>query len=847
MELEIGSKFVDRYVVEQALGGGGFGRVYRASDTLMGDCVAIKLLRQNRWGSAWDRWRESAMLRRLDVKGVARLRDEGSVRKATYLVTEFVDGDPFPSRLNPISWEQLKPLAVDLLDTLSCVHAEGVVHADLKPGNVLVTDEGVRLVDFGIAHRAVEGEGIHEIAGSPVHMSLDLFAGRPPSPRSDLYAVGVMLFEALTGTAMFESRAIVEWFGRLRELGPPAIGSRVEGLPAEAQELVDGLLGGESRIESATQALAVIDPRFAAEDWRDRVRRGHAMFDTPERLEALFHGPEIGWRLRSRAAEQLYQRTGADPDAVVRELESWIERRMAHFEHGHFRVGLRALSWLEQGGCAGPAVDATQLELGEEELGVLAFVAHTQPIEREILVQTLGAAPAETLEELGPDYRVEVDGSYRLTIDLEAHVPETFQKDARAFLESDAEPSRLRLDLAVVCEDAERVQAEAIDLAWSLDRQGRSEDGLSVLKRANRVLLEYEAQSQRRRVLEVWAKLALMTSNHEHVEEVLFAHHGLRTNYLKLLECTRQISRGHRLEHYQALSAMLPMADPEFEVLRHVQRSWAARFQGTDVQAAAVDDAREFLEARPQPRFEGIVHVLEGFLALERFEFARASRLMEEAAEQSSRPTARLSRMMNAGMYASYALDLERAFEWMRRAHDLALSLGASEYCVKTARFLRDFEYRLGDRVEPDPELLDAVRMLGDRWFLASTCLMHAASAWRCGLLDLAREAIEEATVSFGAVGFGAGHVLSSAFSLFLAPIAPCEERVERLHRRCAEVTAPRLRAQALGLLSLCVPEPRRTDWRREALSLVAESEQSERLEIIALDEIEHLEPAFEA
>ena len=194
-----------RYRLDDMIGVGGAGHVFRAFDELTEQPVAVKLLGGSMAESRPRVRREIAALRLLRIPGVVRLLDEGRSEGRPYLVMELVEGAAFPGddADGPRSWEELRNVALALLEIVAQVHAAGVVHRDLKPQNVLVDPEGrPTVLDFGLSAGPSLGARITQdgtILGTLEYLSPEQCRGEPPDARSDLYAFGVMLFHALTG------------------------------------------------------------------------------------------------------------------------------------------------------------------------------------------------------------------------------------------------------------------------------------------------------------------------------------------------------------------------------------------------------------------------------------------------------------------------------------------------------------------------------------------------------------------------------------------------------------------------------------------------------------------------
>ena len=191
------SLIAGRYALGEALGRGGHASVWEAEDRVTRTKVALK--RFHRQSGPWTARirREIAALRMLRVPGVVQLLDEGVDEEGAYVVMERVQGAPFPGAEVPVSWERLRPTLIALLETFARIHARGVVHRDIKPGNILVRGDGTPVVlDFGIARwdlgGAITNHG--EVLGTPLFLAPEQLQGEPVTPATDLYALGAVLF-----------------------------------------------------------------------------------------------------------------------------------------------------------------------------------------------------------------------------------------------------------------------------------------------------------------------------------------------------------------------------------------------------------------------------------------------------------------------------------------------------------------------------------------------------------------------------------------------------------------------------------------------------------------------------
>ena len=212
-ELTSGSTFAGRYQVIEELGKGGMGRVYKVFDTKIKEKIALKLVRAD---IAFEREtierfsNELKLARKIRHTNVCQMFDLGEAEGAHFITMEYVSGDDLKSMLRMMG--QLSPgqaisIAKQVCGGLAEAHRLGVIHRDLKPQNIMIDREGnVRIMDFGIARslaaKGITGAGI--IIGTPEYMSPEQVEGKDVDPRSDLYSLGVILYEMATGRVPFE-------------------------------------------------------------------------------------------------------------------------------------------------------------------------------------------------------------------------------------------------------------------------------------------------------------------------------------------------------------------------------------------------------------------------------------------------------------------------------------------------------------------------------------------------------------------------------------------------------------------------------------------------------------------
>jgi serine/threonine protein kinase len=230
----LGKTVAGKYVLLRLLGEGGMGRVYLGRELATQRQVAVKLLQESlsldpRFISRMER--EADAVRRVVHPNAVRLFDFGQDPKGVYLVMEYLSGESLWTRLEErgrLSPKETVCVLCQILLPLSLCHKAGVVHRDLKPDNIMLCPEGdqevAKLLDFGIA-RLSEGPAVTrtgQILGTPAYMSPEQIAGRGIGPASDLYAVGVLLYELLTGRLPFDAQSQLELFRQhIQEPAPP--------------------------------------------------------------------------------------------------------------------------------------------------------------------------------------------------------------------------------------------------------------------------------------------------------------------------------------------------------------------------------------------------------------------------------------------------------------------------------------------------------------------------------------------------------------------------------------------------------------------------------------------------
>jgi tRNA A-37 threonylcarbamoyl transferase component Bud32 len=245
-------KEIGPFLIEKELGSGAMGTVYRALIKETGQRVAFKIIGLSQLGNetAVARFeREAKILKQLKHPNITRLIATGHYQKTPFIAMELVEGESLDrvlARRSNFSWEEVVALGKQLCAALQHAHMKGIIHRDLKPSNVMVLPDGsVKLTDFGIAKDidVTALTGANSTVGTAAYMSPEQCRGEKNlSPKSDLYSMGVMFFELLTGSKPFIAESPVDMFLKHVNEKPARVGQQVLSIPTWLDTLVDSLL-----------------------------------------------------------------------------------------------------------------------------------------------------------------------------------------------------------------------------------------------------------------------------------------------------------------------------------------------------------------------------------------------------------------------------------------------------------------------------------------------------------------------------------------------------------------------------------------------------------------------------
>jgi serine/threonine-protein kinase len=270
-----GSTFAGRYLIEELLGRGGMGVVYRARDQQIDELVAIKLLRPELGALEpvlLERFKQELRLaRRITHRNVVRTYDLGEAQGIYYITMELVRGttlSTFIREAGRLDVRATLTIGKQLCRALEVAHEEGIVHRDIKPQNLIVDPAGfLKVMDFGIARlaerRPVDGEGLTAVGmvvGTPQYMAPEQLYGEPVDGRTDLYAAGAVLFECVTGKVVFDRPGVALAAVQVRD-APPDPATFNPAVPHELSRIILRALASrpEDRWQTAGELLRALE------------------------------------------------------------------------------------------------------------------------------------------------------------------------------------------------------------------------------------------------------------------------------------------------------------------------------------------------------------------------------------------------------------------------------------------------------------------------------------------------------------------------------------------------------------------------------------------------------------
>jgi serine/threonine-protein kinase len=258
-----GTILADRYRIVGVLGRGGMGEVYRADDLKLGQAVALKFLPEV---TEKDEERlarflnEVKIARQISNPNVCRVYDVGEVDGLHFLSMEYIDGEDLSSllrRIGRLPQDKAIQIARQVCAGLAAAHDQAILHRDLKPANVMIDGRGnAKITDFGLAGLAESIVGEEVTQGTPAYMAPEQLAGKEVSVRSDIFSLGLVLYQLVTGKQAFKADSLAELSRLHRESTPSSPSSVVEGVDPAVERVILRCLKREPRDRPAS-ALAV--------------------------------------------------------------------------------------------------------------------------------------------------------------------------------------------------------------------------------------------------------------------------------------------------------------------------------------------------------------------------------------------------------------------------------------------------------------------------------------------------------------------------------------------------------------------------------------------------------------
>jgi eukaryotic-like serine/threonine-protein kinase len=285
---------VGRYEILEIIGTGATGRVARAHDPMIGRLVAIKLFsKELAKGEARQRFlQEARVVGQLSHPSIMTLHDMGidEPTQTPYLVMEYLEGQPLDRILEKGSIPFPKACAwvAEIACALGVAHRKGVIHGDVKPANVLITNDGrVKLMDFGMARLASHDTGASPLLGTPAYWCPEQILGKPQDSRSDLFSLGVVLYEMVTGKRPFDADSLQGICGRVLSSTPLPASQANPSLPTAFDRVMVRCLAKDPAARYATaeilaeelyplarrKAVAEVQPQTNGNGLRDRAAR----------------------------------------------------------------------------------------------------------------------------------------------------------------------------------------------------------------------------------------------------------------------------------------------------------------------------------------------------------------------------------------------------------------------------------------------------------------------------------------------------------------------------------------------------------------------------------------------
>lgn len=420
-----------RYEMGERLGRGGMSEVWSATDLRLGRAVAIKFLRDDIDDPA-ARSRieaEAKAAARLSHPNIVSVYDAGEHAERPFVVMELADSRSLADLIREegnLSPDVARSIGMQVLSALTAAHAQGIVHRDVKPANILVSEDGaVKLADFGIAKSltaATAGLTVAgQVMGTPSYLSPEQASGQPAEPRSDLYALGIVLFEALTGRPPYEGDTPIAVVSAHANAPVPDIRATLPDVPEGFARLIDRALSKDPNDRYADATSMAIALEAAGSEPGGSEATVASAFAAGETVagKTVASGPAAG-STRPLGAEGIapvgYRRPGANRGAIIAGAVA------AALLAALFFLGLR-------GGGDGESLDA-----GAATSTAPSAPTSEAPAARLGLLEILADDP-ESLGEKGPDLAKKLNELASLDADDRSREAAQLQSEISGWIE----------------------------------------------------------------------------------------------------------------------------------------------------------------------------------------------------------------------------------------------------------------------------------------------------------------------------------------------------------------------------------------------------------------------------
>ena len=271
---DLSGKTIGRFAIQELLGRGGMGEVYRASDLRLKRQVALKRIAPHLRGDKHSRerlWKEAEWASRLSDPHIAAVHDVIDEGNELFIVMEYVEGQTLRSRLGePISIHEFLPIAKECALALAAAHNAGVVHHDIKPENIMLTPSGqVKVLDFGVARNlpncpeasTLSTRTTTGFAGTLNYMAPEAICEKEPDSRADIFSLGIVFYEVISGSNPFHARSLLETSDRILHLEQPPLHELNAKTPAELDRIVGKMLAKDPAQRYSTASDLAVDLR----------------------------------------------------------------------------------------------------------------------------------------------------------------------------------------------------------------------------------------------------------------------------------------------------------------------------------------------------------------------------------------------------------------------------------------------------------------------------------------------------------------------------------------------------------------------------------------------------------